>query len=74
MDAEHVPVLVPEVLELMQIKPGDVVVDCNLGFGGHSKYFLDKLEGRGYLIGIDRDIEAVGYCRKNFEEYQKNLS
>jgi 16S rRNA (cytosine1402-N4)-methyltransferase len=55
----HTPVLLKQVLELLQIRPGGVYVDGTLGGGGHAKAVLDAMGGEGLLIGIDRDPEAL---------------
>ncbi|MEK7680983.1 MAG: 16S rRNA (cytosine(1402)-N(4))-methyltransferase RsmH [Patescibacteria group bacterium] len=55
----HIPVLKNEVLESLQLKPGDNVVDCTLGDAGHSEAMLEKIAPEGKLLGIDLDIEAV---------------
>ena len=55
----HIPVLKNEVLESLQLKPGDNVVDCTLGDAGHSEAMLEKISPDGKLLGIDADAEAV---------------
>jgi 16S rRNA (cytosine1402-N4)-methyltransferase len=56
--AYHIPVLLSEVLEALDIKPGGVYVDCTFGGGGHSKAILDKLGSAGKLIVFDQDEDA----------------
>jgi len=51
----HRPILVTEVLEVLDLQPGQRVVDCTLGFGGHAREFLGKLVPGGHLIGLDID-------------------
>ncbi len=51
----HRPVLVREVLQLLDLSPGLVVVDGTVGGGGHSKLILEQLGPDGKLIGLDRD-------------------
>ncbi len=51
----HRPILVTEVLDVLDIQPGQRVVDCTLGFGGHAREFLGKLLPGGRLIGLDVD-------------------
>lgn len=57
-NADHLPVLADEVRELLDVTPGDVVVDATFGGGGHSRLLLDDLSGQGKLVAIDRDPEA----------------
>jgi 16S rRNA (cytosine1402-N4)-methyltransferase len=54
----HVPVLLQEVTDALQIIPAGVYVDCTFGGGGHSKKILDKLNAKGKLIAFDQDPDA----------------
>ena len=56
--ADHVPVLVEEVRELLAVAPGETVVDATFGAGGHSRVLAADLGGAGRLIAIDRDPAA----------------
>ncbi len=51
----HVPVLLNEVLASLAPRPGDIVVDCTVGFGGHAAEFLPRIAPTGRLIGLDVD-------------------
>ena len=51
----HRPVMVREVLEVLGPQPGEVAVDCTLGFGGHAEALLAAIQPGGRLIGIDVD-------------------
>src|SRR5580700_1279158 len=51
----HRPVLVREVLQLLELQPGLVVVDGTVGGGGHSQVILEQLGADGRLLGLDRD-------------------
>jgi 16S rRNA (cytosine1402-N4)-methyltransferase len=59
--AEHVPVLADEVRELLDVQPGETVVDGTFGAGGHSRLLVAGLEGQGKLIAIDRDPTVRPY-------------
>jgi len=59
--AYHIPVLLREVIEALNIRPDGVYVDCTFGGGGHSKAILEKLGPHGKLIAFDQDEDA----RKN---------
>jgi 16S rRNA (cytosine1402-N4)-methyltransferase len=61
----HVPVLAMEVAELLDLHPGDTVVDCTFGAGGHASVLEPYLRGQGSYIGVDRDSEA----RSHFEAF-----
>lgn len=63
----HKPVLLKEVIELLDLKEGEVVIDGTFGSGGHAKAILEKLGQRGKLLGIDLD-------KKNIESLTLNDS
>jgi len=54
-ETDHVPVLADEVLAALDPRPGETVVDCTFGSGGHSELLAGRLRGEGKLIAIDRD-------------------
>ena len=55
----HVPVLLTEVIACLDPQPGNVVVDCTLGYGGHARAILSRVGAEGRLIGIDTDGEEI---------------
>jgi 16S rRNA (cytosine1402-N4)-methyltransferase len=59
--ADHVPVLADEVRELLDVQPGETVVDATFGAGGHSRLLAADLQGQGKLIAIDRDPTVRPY-------------
>jgi len=64
----HIPIMVDEILEFLQIQPGQIGYDATLGYGGHSRKMLEKLEGSGHLYATDVDpIESVK-TRRRLEE------
>jgi 16S rRNA (cytosine1402-N4)-methyltransferase len=76
MTLPHIPVLADEVVELLDPRPGDVVVDCTFGGGGHARLLAERLGREGLLIGLDRDpaaqerfavLAADVSCRTRFE-------
>ena len=64
----HVPVMPGEVLQLLDVKPDGVYVDCTLGGGGHSEKILARLT-RGRLIGIDQDVQAYEYSKQRLGKF-----
>lgn len=54
----HVPALLPEALQLLDIKPDGVYIDATFGGGGHSRGIIERLGERGHLFSFDRDIDA----------------
>lgn len=67
----HVPILVHEILEFLQIQPGQIGLDATLGYGGHTQKMLECLQGKGHLYATDIDpfesqktkirLEALGF-------------
>lgn len=54
----HVPVLVREVIEFLNVRPDGIYIDATLGAGGHAEEILKRL-GSGRLLGLDRDPRAL---------------
>jgi 16S rRNA (cytosine1402-N4)-methyltransferase len=54
----HIPVLGPESIEMLNIRPNGIYVDATFGGGGHSSLILKRLGESGHLFGIDRDQDA----------------
>jgi 16S rRNA (cytosine1402-N4)-methyltransferase len=65
--ADHVPVLADAVRELLEVRPGDTVVDATFGAGGHAAVLAADLKGEGKLIAIDRDPNVRPY----FERFRR---
>ena len=51
----HISIMVKEILDFLEIKPGQIGLDATLGYGGHTKAMLEKLEGKGHIYGLDVD-------------------
>lgn len=66
MDREHKPVLLEETIEYLNCKKDGIYIDGTLGRGGHTEVILEKLQGTGMLIGIDRDIEAINKVKERY--------
>lgn len=58
--AYHIPALLPESLEALDIRPGGIYVDATFGGGGHSRAIVERLSSEGHLYSFDQDDEAVG--------------
>lgn len=63
----HVPVLLREVLEVLRPRPGQTIVDCTLGLGGHAAAILPQLKPDGRLIAIDFDPANIAMARPRLE-------
>ena len=70
MEFKHIPVLLNETIEGLNIKPDGIYVDGTIGGAGHSKKIIEKLSDKGFLIGIDRDEEALKAAKENLKEYK----
>jgi 16S rRNA (cytosine1402-N4)-methyltransferase len=68
----HVPVLVGEVLEYLNVRPDGIYIDATLGPGGHAEEILRRLE-TGQLLGIDRDPAALQAARERLRNYGEKL-
>lgn len=55
----HIPVLLNEVLEYLDPKPGDRIIDATFGFGGHAVSIAEKIMPDGKLLGIERDPSVI---------------
>ncbi|BAK99757.1 S-adenosyl-methyltransferase MraW [Oscillibacter valericigenes Sjm18-20] len=51
----HVPIMVEEILDFLDIRPGQTGLDATLGYGGHTRKMLEKLHGQGHLYATDVD-------------------
>ena len=66
-EPDHVPVLSDEVRELLDVQPGDTVVDATFGAGGHAAVLAADLKGQGKVVAIDRDPTVRPY----FERFRR---
>ena len=55
----HIPVLLKEVIEILNPKEGEFFIDGTLGAGGHAKEILKKIGSGGGFLGVDWDKEAI---------------
>ena len=56
----HISIMVQEILDFLQIRPGQTGLDATLGYGGHTKAMLECLKGEGHIYGLDVDpIESA---------------
>ena len=70
MDFSHKSVLLNETIEGLNVRKGKIYLDGTLGGAGHSYEILKKLDGRGLLIGIDQDEEALKAARERLSEFK----
>ncbi|MDP8216394.1 MAG: 16S rRNA (cytosine(1402)-N(4))-methyltransferase RsmH [Candidatus Kaelpia imicola] len=67
---EHTPVMLNESIDFMNLKAGDVVVDCTVGMGGHSERILESILPGGKLIAIDRDSESLKMAQERLSRFK----
>jgi 16S rRNA (cytosine1402-N4)-methyltransferase len=80
----HRPVMLAEVLDVLDPKPGEVAVDSTLGYGGHAQEILASLRPGGRLIGLDADpielpktearLRTLGYGTDAFTAHRSNFA
>ena len=68
---KHIPVLLNETIESLDIKKDGIYVDLTLGRGGHSEAILSRLSSEGRLIGVDQDETAI---KESEERLKKNFN
>ncbi|HWZ50798.1 MAG TPA: 16S rRNA (cytosine(1402)-N(4))-methyltransferase RsmH [Granulicella sp.] len=70
---QHVPVLLEEALQYLNVRPGSVIVDATLGLAGHSAEIARRLGAKGRLICFDRDPEAMAQAKLLLEQVAAEL-
>lgn len=68
MEFKHIPVMLNEVIENLQINPNGIYVDCTVGGAGHSSEIAKKLNKNGILIAFDKDIDAINAASLRLKE------
>jgi len=63
----HIPVLLKEVLQVLDPKNGEVVLDATFGGGGHAQALLEAIGPKGFLFGLDADAQNIARQRAKFE-------
>jgi len=80
----HRPIMVAEILEILAPRPGELAVDCTLGYGGHAREILARLQPGGRLLGLDADpvelpktearLRAAGFGPEVFTAIRSNFA
>ncbi|MEO5959125.1 MAG: 16S rRNA (cytosine(1402)-N(4))-methyltransferase RsmH [Opitutaceae bacterium] len=80
----HRPIMVAEILAALALQPGEIAVDCTLGFGGHARELLARVAPGGRLIGLDVDpvehpkttarLRAAGWGEEVFTAVRSNFA
>lgn len=64
----HIPIMVNEILEFLDIQPGQVGLDATLGYGGHTLQMLKALKGEGHLFALDIDPVELPKTKARLEK------
>ena len=70
MSNYHIPVILEDTIEGLNIKPDGIYVDGTIGGAGHSKEIVKRLSDKGMLIGIDRDEEALKEASEVLKDFK----
>ena len=71
-DTIHIPVLLNEVIENLDLNKDDVVIDGTLGGGGYAERICESIR-KGILIGFDQDVDAIERVQKKIRNCKKCL-
>lgn len=80
----HRPIMVNEILDVLSPQPGQIAVDCTLGYGGHTREILTRIQPDGRLLGLDADpvelpktearLRDMGFGEKAFTVHRSNYA
>ena len=70
---KHISVLLKESIEALNLKEDSVIVDCTLGYGGHSSYILQRIK-KGFLFAFDQDSEAIRHSTDRLKAIGTNFT
>lgn len=74
MEFKHTSVLLEQTIENLDIKPEGIYLDGTLGGGGHALAVVSKLSGKGRLIGIDQDEDAIAAAGERLKPYGERIT
>ncbi|MDE6302017.1 MAG: 16S rRNA (cytosine(1402)-N(4))-methyltransferase RsmH, partial [Clostridia bacterium] len=74
MEFHHLPVMLNECIEGLNIKPDGIYVDCTVGGAGHSKEIVKRLTKGGRLIAVDKDEDALVVAGERLSEYKQQVT
>ena len=74
----HISIMVKEILDFLEIRPGQQGLDCTLGYGGHSRKMLEKLEGKDISLEdsfalYQKGMELVKTCNSKIDTVEKKM-
>ena len=68
----HISIMVKEILEVLDIKPGEIGLDATFGYGGHTKAMLEKMENKGHIYALDIDPIEIVNTKKRLNDLGYN--
>ena len=68
----HISIMVKEILDFLNIQPGETGFDATLGYGGHTKAMMECLHGEGHMYATDVDPEESAKTKKRLEILNKS--
>lgn len=69
----HISICVKEILEFLQIKPGQTGLDPTLGYGGHTLEMLKCLESKGHIYALDADLTELAKTTERLQSLGDGL-
>ena len=70
---KHISVLLQESIDALNLKEDSIIVDCTLGYGGHSSYILQRIK-KGFLFAFDQDSEAIRHGTNRLQAIGTNFT
>ena len=70
---KHISVLLQESIDALNLKEDSIIVDCTLGYGGHSSYILQRIK-KGFLFAFDQDSEAIRHSTNRLSAIGTNFT
>ena len=68
----HKSVLLEECIENLNLKENSIIVDCTLGYAGHSSEILKRIK-KGFLFAFDQDLDAINYSENKLNKIGNNF-
>ena len=73
LELHHEPVMMPEIMQALNVQPGGRYIDGTLGEGGHSKEILRAADPGGQVLGLDADAEAITVATERLAEHGESF-
>jgi 16S rRNA (cytosine1402-N4)-methyltransferase len=68
----HIPVMLKEAIDYLNLTPGKTIVDATVGTGGHALEILERIAPGGHLIALDRDQELLGVAKSKLHHWENS--